>query len=123
MVSKNVADMLQYKNQFSRKNQMVRFLWTVVWTLLARPLPRSFGNKWKILLLKLFGAKISWKSKVYSSVRIWAPWNLEMQSASTLAPEVDCYNVDKVIIGKNVVVSQKAYLCTASHNYYCTHCY
>ncbi len=110
-----------YQNVFSFKNQFLRFLWDVIWFLLARPFPRSIGNKWRILLLKIFGAKISWKCGVYSTTKIWAPWNLIMDDYSTLGPEVDCYNVDKVIIGKNVVVSQKVYLCTASHNYKSKH--
>lgn len=117
MSTETKIDLLQYKNKLSRKNQIARFVWVVIWFLFARPFPRSLGNKWKILLLKLFGAKISWKCGVYSTARIWAPWNLEMQSGSTLGPEVDCYNVNKVIIGKNVLISQKAYICTASHNH------
>lgn len=44
------------------------------------------------------------------------PWNLEMAEYSCLSPEVDCYNVDKVIIGSHSTVSQKTYLCTASHD-------
>lgn len=110
-------DSLKYQNFFSKKNQIARFIWNVVWFLFARPFPRSVGNKWRIMLLKIFGAKIKWNCGVYSSTKIWAPWNLEMDEGSTLGPEVDCYNVDKIIIGRNVVVSQKAYLCTASHNY------
>jgi putative colanic acid biosynthesis acetyltransferase WcaF len=35
---------------------------------------------------------------------------------SCIASNVDCYNVDKVRIGANSVVSQGAYLCTASHD-------
>lgn len=38
-----------------------------------------------------------------------------MGKNSCLSSDVDCYNVDIVLIGSNVVVSQKAYLCTASH--------
>ena len=53
---------------------------------------------------------------VYSSTRVYAPWNLEMGEHSCLADEVDCYNVDKVRIGDNTTVSQKSYLCTASHD-------
>ena len=53
---------------------------------------------------------------VYSSTRIYAPWNLEMGEHSCLADEVDCYNVDKVRIGDNTTVSQKSYLCTASQD-------
>jgi putative colanic acid biosynthesis acetyltransferase WcaF len=44
------------------------------------------------------------------------PWNLEMFEYSCLSPEVDCYNVDKIIIGANSTVSQKSYLCAASHD-------
>lgn len=107
-----------YKNALSKKNQLARFIWNIVWFLLAKPFPRSVGNSWKLFLLRLFGAKVHKTSVVYSSVKIWAPWNLEMDENSCLAPEVDCYNVDWVKIGSNTTVSQKTYLCAASHNIY-----
>lgn len=110
------VDLSLYKNKLSRKNQMARFIWTIVWTIFARPLPRSVGNGWKIFLLRMFGAKIHSKAVVYSSVRIYMPWNLEMAEYSCLSPEVDCYNVDKIKIGAHSTVSQKTYLCTASHD-------
>ncbi|WP_372757571.1 putative colanic acid biosynthesis acetyltransferase [Mariniflexile sp.] len=112
----NKVDLSQYQNTLSRKNQFVRFLWTITWFLFARPLPRSIGRSWKLFLLRSFGAKVHKTAHVYSSVRIYAPWNLEMHAYSCLAPDVDCYNVDKVIIGEHTTVSQKTYLCTASHD-------
>ncbi|MGQ9848370.1 MAG: putative colanic acid biosynthesis acetyltransferase [Bacteroidales bacterium] len=111
-------DLSLYQNKLSRKNQIARFLWNIVWALLARPFPRSMANGWKIFLLRLFGAKIHHTAVVYSSARIYMPWKLKMEAYSCLAPEVDCYNVDWVIIGSNSTVSQKTYLCTASHNIY-----
>ena len=39
-----------------------------------------------------------------------------MENHAVLGPHVDCYNVAKVTIGANATVSQKSYLCTASHN-------
>ena len=39
-----------------------------------------------------------------------------MGEHSCLADEVDCYNVAPVKIGDNTTVSQKSYLCTASHD-------
>lgn len=110
------VDLSQYKNTLSRKHQIKRFIWTIVWLLLARPFPRSLGKKWKLFLLRLFGAKIHKTANVYSTVRIYAPWYLEMKAYSCLAPEVDCYNVAKITIGSNATVSQKTYLCTASHD-------
>ncbi|MFH6769538.1 putative colanic acid biosynthesis acetyltransferase [Gaetbulibacter aquiaggeris] len=112
----NKIDLSKYKNALSKKNQLARFFWTIIWFLLARPLPRSVGRSWKLFLLRCFGAKVHKSAHVYSSVRIYAPWHLEMHAYSCLAPEVDCYNVDKVSIGANTTVSQKTYLCTASHD-------
>lgn len=111
-----IIDLSQYQNKFSLKNQITRLIWTLLWALLARPLPRSFGRSWKILLLRIFGARIHKTAQIYSSVRIYAPWNLEMHAYSCLAPEVDCYNAAKIIIGAHATVSQKTYLCTASHD-------
>jgi len=67
--------------------------------------------------LKLFGAKIDWTSHVYSSTKIWAPWNLKMGPFSTLGPHVDCYNQGKITIGSNTLISQKTYLCASTHDY------
>ncbi|MDX1760557.1 MAG: putative colanic acid biosynthesis acetyltransferase [Christiangramia sp.] len=112
----NQVDLSSYKNSLSRKNQIARFLFTIIWAVAARPLPRSVGRKWKIFILRRFGAKIHGTANIYSSVRIYMPWNLEMGPFSCLAPEVDCYNVAKVSIGANSTISQKAYLCAASHD-------
>jgi putative colanic acid biosynthesis acetyltransferase WcaF len=112
----NKVDLSQYQNALSRKNQIARFIWAMVWAVFARPLPRSLGNDWKLFLLRLFGAKVHSTAKVYSSVRIYMPWNLEMEEYSCLSPEVDCYNVAKVKIGAHSTVSQKTYLCAASHD-------
>lgn len=109
-------DLSQYKNDLSRKNQMARLLWTITWAILARPLPRSLGNSWKIFLLRLFGAKIGKGSIVYSTAKIWAPWNLILGDFVAIADYVDCYNVNKISIDSNTTISQYAYLCTASHD-------
>lgn len=112
----NKVDLSTYKNNLSRKNQIARFLFTLVWRIFVRPLPRSLGKGWKRFVLRSFGAKIDKTAHVYSSVRIYMPWNLEMHAYSCLAPEVDCYNVAKITIGAHVTVSQKTYLCAASHD-------
>lgn len=111
-----MIDLSLYENKLTLRSKVVRMLWTLVWAILARPLPRSTGNKWKIFLLRLFGAQIDSTAVVYSSVRIYMPWNLRMAPHSCLAPEVDCYNVDKIDIGAHTTISQKTYLCAASHD-------
>lgn len=109
-------DLSRYHNALSRKNQVVRMLWTVVWGVFARPLPRSVGSGWKRFLLRLFGARIDATAIVYSSAKVYYPANLTMGAYACLASDVDCYNVAPVTIGDNTTVSQGAYLCTASHD-------
>jgi putative colanic acid biosynthesis acetyltransferase WcaF len=106
-----------YKDSISKYQKLKLLTWSVVWSIFARSFPRSFGRKWKIFLLRMFGANIHITSNIYSSVRIYAPWNLVMKEYSSLGPEVDCYNVDKIIIGANTSISQKCYLCSASHDF------
>ena len=110
------VDLSKYHNKISVQNQLIRLFWNFTWAVFARPLPRSLGNQWKLFLLRLFGAQIHKTAVVYSSVRIYLPWNLIMEEYSCLSPEVDCYNVDKITIGAHSTVSQKSYLCSASHD-------
>lgn len=113
-----VVDLSKYQNTLSRKHQFTRLLWNIVWFVLARPIPKGFGSRWKGWLLNLFGAKIHKTAVIHSSVKVYYPPNLEMGAYSCLASEVDCYNVDHIKIGSHTTVSQKAYLCTASHDIY-----
>lgn len=115
-MSKTKLDLSKYHNSLSRKHQMLRLVWTVVWGVFARPLPRSAGSGWKRFLLRSFGAKIHPTAVVYSSVKVYYPANLVMEEYSCLASDVDCYNVAPIYIGANSTVSQGAYLCTASHD-------
>ena len=112
----NTIDISQYKRAQTRKEQFLRFVWNVVWTLFVRPFPRSAMSGWKRFLLRLFGAKIHKTAMIYSSAKIYAPWNLEMGKNSCIASEVDFYNADKITIGDNSIISQKASLYTASHD-------
>ncbi|MFV8336881.1 putative colanic acid biosynthesis acetyltransferase [Flavobacterium sp. RSP29] len=110
-------DLSTYSHSFSLKNKISRLLWNVTSLFFFRPFSSRLFRKWRVFILKCFGAKIEWSSHIYSSVRIWAPWNLEIGANSSLGPEVDCYNQGMIRIGTNTVISQKAYLCASSHDY------
>ncbi len=110
------VDLSNYNNTITRKEQVLRLLFQIVWFCLAKPVPRRMFNPWKLFLLRLFGAKLHNKSVIYSSVNVYMPWNLEMDAYACLAPEVDCYNVAKISVGAHSTVSQKTFLCSASHD-------
>lgn len=100
----------------TKRNKLGRLLWRTIWIVLFRPSPR-LAHGWRRFILRLFGAKLGDRTFVYPSVQIWAPWNLEMGDDSCLSHFVDCYCVDKVVLGRKATVSQYSFLCTASHNY------
>lgn len=100
----------------SIKNKVYRFIWNIVWFFLFRPFPTKIFNQWRLFLLAIFGAKVHKSSGVYASCKIWAPWNLILDENAWLGPNVDCYNVAKITIGANSTISQKSYLCSASHD-------
>ena len=97
------------------RNKLLRFCWGLVWLVLFRPSPRTF-HVWRRFLLRCFGAKVGSGAKPYPGAKIWAPWNLVMGRDSTIGDGVDCYSVDKIVIGEGAVVSQRAYLCSATHD-------
>lgn len=110
------VDIAHYHNDLSRKHQIVRLLWSIIWPLSTWFLPRSLGSGWKRCILRLFGAKIHKTAHVYSSAKVYYPANLEMEEYSCLASNVDCYNVAPIKIGAQSTVSQGAFLCSASHD-------
>lgn len=110
-------DLSTYNHSFSLKNKISRLIWNLVHLMLFRPFASRLFKKWRVLVLKCFGAKIEWSTHIYASVKIWAPWNIEMGVNSSLGPNVDCYNQGKISIGANTVISQKTYLCASSHDY------
>lgn len=111
-----MSNNIKFESPYTITNRIKRMLWSICWTVLARPFPKSLANTWKVFILRCFGAKIAKNAYVYSSANIFMPWNLIMEEHSCLASGVDCYNAAPIIIRKNATVSQRAYLCTASHN-------
>jgi putative colanic acid biosynthesis acetyltransferase WcaF len=68
-------------------------------------------------LLRLFGAKIGKKVIIRPTARITYPWKVSIGDYSWIGDDVVLYSLGEIEIGKNVVISQKSYICTASHDY------
>lgn len=100
----------------ARSVKIRRAVWNVAAAILFRPFITPVFGKWRIALLKMFGAKVEWGSYVYASVKIWAPWRLKMGHGACLGPDVVCYNQDWVVMENDAIVSQYGYLCTAGHD-------
>ena len=104
-----------YKSPLTAGNKLARVAWGVVYLLMFRFTPAPCFA-WRRMLLQLFGAKLAPSVHIYPSARIWASWNLTMESRACLAQEVYCYNVDRVFLAADSTVSFRSFLCTASHD-------
>lgn len=106
----------RYTTRFSKKNKLYRLLWIVTSTIFFKPFVPNCFNKWRVLLLKLFGAKIGSHTVVYSSARIWMPCNLTIGNRTCIGPHTYIYNPTRITIGNKVTVSQNSYLCGGGHD-------
>lgn len=104
-----------YEDRLSLCNKMMRLSWQIARALFFVPFPGPAFKRWRILILRVFGATIGRGCRVDSSCRIWWPGNLTMGNYACLAGSVDCYNVASITIGDYATVSQRAFLCSASH--------
>ena len=101
---------------FTLANRLKRVAWRLVWLFAARWTPPPL-HRWRVFLLNIWGAQVDATAHVYSSVEVWAPWNLRVLEFGSLAPRVRCYNIAPITIGAKAIVSQGAYLCTGTHNF------
>lgn len=115
LLDARIAKPLDGGPSFSLSHRAYRLVWTVCWTLFARWLPGG-ASPWRVLVLRAFGANVSWRAAIGPNVDIWRPDNLRMDARSTLGPGVKCYNMAPIALGDRVIVSQGAFLCAGSHD-------
>lgn len=104
----------KYIDTIPASDKLYRLTWRVVSLFLFKPFSLPFFNIWRIFLLRCFGATIGKQCQIYSSAYVPSPRNLTMGVHSTLGPGVQLH-FGKTIIGNKVTVSQRTYLCSATH--------
>lgn len=101
---------------FSLADRIRRLLWGLSWLFLCRWTPKPM-YRWRVFVLRLFGAKIGRDNHIYPTCRIWAPWLLSTEDVVTIGPGVEIYNPGGVRLGHHAILSQDSYLCGATHDY------
>lgn len=97
-------------------SKLKRLLWEVVWAVGVRLTPRWMLNGWRCFLFSAFGAVIGRGVRIQGSVEVWQPWRLRIGADSWVDGNVKLYSVDDIKIGHDAVVSEGAFICTASHD-------
>lgn len=88
---------------------VVRSLFFATWL----PVPSSA----KVRILRLFGAQVGQGVVIRSRVNITMPWRLRIGDHVWIGDEVMILSVAQVTIGSHVCLSQRAFLCTGSHDF------
>lgn len=101
---------------FSLKNRLARVVWNMVEAVFFRFSPKPF-HTWRSFLLRLFGAKVGKNVHVYPGVKIWAPWNLDLEDECGIGNGVILYSQDKIRVGYRAVISQGTHVCAGTHDY------
>ena len=111
------SDFSKFNNKdFYPGNLILRILWYLFSLFFFKSswLPFSF---FKVFILRIFGAKIGKSVVIKPSVNIKYPWKLSLGNHVWIGENVWIDNLDNVIIGNNVCISQGAFLLCGNHNY------
>ncbi len=101
---------------FRGRSAVYTQLWWIVQSTLFGMSPQVFYG-WRRGLLRLFGARIGNGVFLRPSVRVTYPWKLKVGDYCHIGDEVVLYTLGEIEIGDCVVISQRSYICTGSHDY------
>lgn len=112
------VDLSHYSTgQFDRGAGAVKEgLWLMVSLILFRLCPFSFSAL-KRVVLRAFGARIGRNVTIKPQVKITFPWKLAVGDHVWLGEECWLLNLEHISIGSHVCISQRAFLCTGSHDF------
>jgi putative colanic acid biosynthesis acetyltransferase WcaF len=117
MTTTPAFDYARGNQRWDLRTKIRRGVWAVVRVLLFRPTPKRLGNRWRVFLLRRFGATIGARTLIVPSARILQPWLLTMGEGGAIGEDAEIYNYDRITIGAHTVISQQACLCTGTHDF------
>ncbi len=113
------VDLSQYRNPEDLdkgRSILIRALWHVVNAVVLQS-PLNPSSKLKIMVLRMFGAKIGRGCVLKPSMNIKSPWYLTVGDYCFLGERVWIDSLAPVTLGNNVCISQDVYLCCGNHDW------
>ncbi|MFK8038311.1 MAG: WcaF family extracellular polysaccharide biosynthesis acetyltransferase [Crocinitomicaceae bacterium] len=106
-----------FDNSWYKPGSKVRIaIWFIFNAIILKSKLNPF-SRIKIVVLRLFGAKIGKGVVIKPSISVKYPWKLTVGDYVWIGENVWIDNLDEVIIGNHVCISQGALLLCGNHNY------
>ena len=113
--SKVRLDLFDSKSFKRGRGVLTEALWVIAFSpLMTSQLP---GSRWRVSLLRAFGASIGKAVVIKPHVIVKFPWRLTVGDHSWIGEGGWIDNLAPVVIGSYACISQGAYLCTGSHDW------
>jgi putative colanic acid biosynthesis acetyltransferase WcaF len=107
-----------YDNSFFSRGtgRLTEALWILCKTVFfLNPLP--WPSRLRVFLLRRFGATIGHHVVIHSGVNITFPWRFTTGDHVWIGEDVTVLSLAQVTLGSHVCLSQRAFLCTGSHDH------
>ena len=118
MIKKKVQELNRFHlaEGFRGRSSFSVQLWWICQSTLFGCSPQ-FMYKWRVFLLRSFGARIGSNVLVRPTARITYPWKVSIGNNSWIGDDSVIYSLGEIDIGNDVVISQRSYICSATHDY------
>jgi putative colanic acid biosynthesis acetyltransferase WcaF len=105
-----------YVSPWSLRRRLILLVWDYVWALTCSWTPKPL-NPWRLVVLRIFGAKVHGTPFVHQRARIQQPWNLTLHHRACLGDRANAYSLDMITLHEGATIAQEAYLCTGTHDF------
>jgi putative colanic acid biosynthesis acetyltransferase WcaF len=113
---KTYAQSSPYASPWTTRERIGLLLWSIAWPLLCGWTPKPL-NRWRLLWLRLFGAKVHGQPFVHQRARIAQPWRITLHDRACVGDRANLYSLGEIEIHEDATVAQEVYLCTGTHDF------
>lgn len=105
-------------NEMPRSEKIKNIIWGVINCTIFRITPPYLliFLQLRVLILRIFGAKVSMKASIHPSAKIDYPWRLSIGDRSSLGEKSWTYCLNNITIGCDTCIGKEVYLMTGSHD-------
>ena len=105
-----------YDSPWSFREKAGMLLWEYAWLFLCAWTPKPL-NRWRVLVLRVFGATLEGKPFIHQRARIQIPWHLTMRDRACIGDRANIYSLGPVELMEQSTVAQECYICTGTHDF------